>query len=69
MYSKITNDDYSRIMDLYDSLPLMDYRLPDFKIIDTKMYIDTDSIHKDVKPLLIHKGFKVETFFYNPRIQ
>lgn len=68
MYAKISKDDMNKIYEIYYNPALLNYHLPNFKVGagDREIYIDTDSIHKEVKPLLIHKGFKIETFFYDP---
>jgi hypothetical protein len=68
MYIKISRDEYNRMMEIYNELFMMAYHLPNFKTVDTNLYIDLDSIHENVKPLLIHKDFKIETFFYDPRL-
>lgn len=67
MWIKISRDDMNRIYELYDNLFMLDYHLPDFKVRNGETFINLDTIHKDVKPLLIHKGFKIETFFYDPK--
>ena len=67
MYIKISQDDMNGIYNFYDELFMMNYHLPNFKSGNGEIYIDLDTIHKDVKPLLIHKGFKIETFFYDPK--
>ncbi len=68
MYVKISQGEYNRMMDMYMELFMMVYHLPNFRTGNGEIHIDLDSIHKDVKPLLIHRGFKIETFFYDPRV-
>ncbi len=50
----------NRIYEIYNNPALLNYHLPNFKVGagDREIYIDTDSIHKEVKPLLIHKNYE-----------
>jgi len=67
MWVKISRDDMNRIYEIYNFYFMLKYPLPNFKAGNGEVHIDIDTIHEKVKPLLIHKGFKIETFFYDPK--